>query len=64
MRHLQLLGLCTCVCLGVLTSGCASIGEGRNQSAAPDSAVETRLLSTYCEFKRDGVDSPIRHLML
>jgi len=64
MRHLQLLGLCVCVCLGALTSGCASIGQGTNQSAVQNPTVQTRLVNMSCEFRRDGVDSPIRRVAL
>jgi len=64
MRLLQLLGLCVCVCLSGLTSGCASIGEGANQSTAHNAVAQTRLVNMSCEFRRDGVDSPIRRVAL
>lgn len=64
MRLQQLLGLCVCVCLGVLTSGCTSMSEGTNQSAVQNAVAQTRLVNTSCEFRRDGVDSPIRRVAL
>lgn len=64
MKPLGFFGLCVCVCLGALTSGCASIGEGANQSAIQKAAVQTRLVNKSCEFRRDGVDSPIRRVAL
>lgn len=64
MKHLQLLGLCVCVCLGVLTSGCASIGQGTNQTAAQNPAMHARLVNMNCDYRRDGIEPPIRRVAL
>ena len=64
MRLPHLIGLCVCVSLGALASGCASVGAGTNQSAVQNAAVHDSLLNMNCDYRRDGVAPPIRRAAL
>jgi hypothetical protein len=62
MRLPQLIGLSLCVCLGALTSGCASMDQGTDQSAVQNAAVHDSLLNMNCDYRRDGVEPPTRRV--